>query len=139
LARGQSQRQAQRLLGRGISPSQGRFLHRTTQPQNKSRIHGHPCHVWDSNPRSYCTLTTIFVAGFLTRCLQWLFKHGSIFWNCCHVATANITIAGLSPRLRSFQIWQCRFRARDTIIVPPRMVPLGLCSVTSPRSNSYTS
>jgi hypothetical protein len=34
------------LLGRVISPSQGRYL---TQTQNK---HRHPCLEWDSNPRS---------------------------------------------------------------------------------------
>jgi hypothetical protein len=39
------------LFGRVISPSQGRFLHRTTQPQNKRR---HPCLEWDSNSRSHC-------------------------------------------------------------------------------------
>jgi hypothetical protein len=37
------------LLGQGISPSQGRYLYRTTQTQNKRK---HPCLEWDSNPRS---------------------------------------------------------------------------------------
>jgi hypothetical protein len=40
-------RQSTELLGRGISPSQGRYLH-------KHRINAdkHPCLEWDSNPRS---------------------------------------------------------------------------------------
>jgi hypothetical protein len=39
-----------RTLGRGITPSQGRYLHRTTQTQNKRRQISIP---WvDSNPRS---------------------------------------------------------------------------------------
>jgi hypothetical protein len=33
----------------GDHPSQGRYLHRTTQTQNKRR---YPCLEWDSNPRS---------------------------------------------------------------------------------------
>jgi hypothetical protein len=40
------------LLGRGISPSQGRFLHRITQTQNKRK---HPYLEWDSNSRSQCS------------------------------------------------------------------------------------
>jgi hypothetical protein len=31
------------LLGRGISPSKGRYLHKTTPNR-------HPCHEWNSNP-----------------------------------------------------------------------------------------
>jgi hypothetical protein len=42
-------RQSVGLLGRGISPSQGRYL---AQTQNK---HRHPCLEWDSNPRSQCS------------------------------------------------------------------------------------
>jgi hypothetical protein len=38
------------LLGRVISPSQGLYLHRTTQ-HRKTRDK-HPCLKWDSNPRS---------------------------------------------------------------------------------------
>jgi hypothetical protein len=41
-------RQSIGLLGRGISPTQSRYLHRTTQTQNKRK---HPCLEWDSNPR----------------------------------------------------------------------------------------
>jgi hypothetical protein len=41
-----------RIPWTGISPSQGRYLHRTAQTQNK---HRHPCHHWDSNPRSQCS------------------------------------------------------------------------------------
>jgi hypothetical protein len=37
------------LLGREISPSQGRYL---IQTQNKRR---HPCLEWDSNPRYHCS------------------------------------------------------------------------------------
>jgi hypothetical protein len=39
------------LLGRGISPSQGRYLH--TEPyKHRINAHRHPCLEWDSNPRS---------------------------------------------------------------------------------------
>jgi hypothetical protein len=41
-----------RPLGWGICPTQGRYLHRKTQPQNKRR---HPCLGWDSNPRFLCS------------------------------------------------------------------------------------
>jgi hypothetical protein len=42
------------LLGRGISPSQGRYLYRR---QHKHRInsHRHLCLKWDWNPRSQCS------------------------------------------------------------------------------------
>jgi hypothetical protein len=42
------------LLGRGISPSQGRYLH---MEQHKHRInaHRHPCLEWDSKPRLQCS------------------------------------------------------------------------------------
>jgi hypothetical protein len=46
-----SHTQSTGLLGREISPSQGLYLHRTTQTQNK-HTHRHPCIEWDSNPRS---------------------------------------------------------------------------------------
>jgi hypothetical protein len=41
------------LLGRGISPSHGRYLHKE---QHKHRINArrHPCIEWDSNPVSQC-------------------------------------------------------------------------------------
>jgi hypothetical protein len=39
------------LLGRGISPSQSRYLHTDQNKQNK-RTYKHPCLEWDSNPRS---------------------------------------------------------------------------------------
>jgi hypothetical protein len=39
------------LLGRGISPSQGRYLH-TEQHKQEKRAHRHPCFELDSNPRS---------------------------------------------------------------------------------------
>jgi hypothetical protein len=41
------------LLGRGISQSQGRYLH-TGQHKNKINAHRHPCLEWDWNPRSQC-------------------------------------------------------------------------------------
>jgi hypothetical protein len=41
------------LLGRGISPSQGRYLH-TGQQKHRINAYGHPCLKWDSNPRSQC-------------------------------------------------------------------------------------
>jgi hypothetical protein len=40
-----------RLLGRGISPSQGRYLH-TEQHRHRENAYRHPCLEWDSNPRS---------------------------------------------------------------------------------------
>jgi hypothetical protein len=43
--------QSVELLGRGISPSQGRYLH-TQQQKHRINAHRHPCLVWDSNPRS---------------------------------------------------------------------------------------
>jgi hypothetical protein len=46
--------QSVRLLERGISPSQGRYLHKE---QHKHRINAYryPCLEWDSNPRSQCS------------------------------------------------------------------------------------
>jgi hypothetical protein len=40
------------LLGRGISPSQGRYLHAGQHKQNKRTQYRHPYFEWDSNPRS---------------------------------------------------------------------------------------
>jgi hypothetical protein len=39
------------LLGRVISPSQGRYLH-TGQHKHRTNGHKHSCLNWDSNPRS---------------------------------------------------------------------------------------
>jgi hypothetical protein len=39
------------LLGRGISPLQGRYLH-TGQHKHRINAYRHPCLKWDSNPRS---------------------------------------------------------------------------------------
>jgi hypothetical protein len=39
------------LLGWGISPSQGRYLH-TRQHKNRIKASKHPCFKWDSNPWS---------------------------------------------------------------------------------------
>jgi hypothetical protein len=38
-------------LGRGISPSQGRYLH-TGQHKHRTNVHKHPCLKWDSNLQS---------------------------------------------------------------------------------------
>jgi hypothetical protein len=43
------------LLGRGISPSQGRYLH-TEQHKHKINAYRHPCLEWDSNPRFQCSV-----------------------------------------------------------------------------------
>jgi hypothetical protein len=43
--------QSVRLLGRGISPSQGRYLH-TEEHKHRINAHRHPCLEWDSKPRS---------------------------------------------------------------------------------------
>jgi hypothetical protein len=40
------------LLGRGISPSQGRYL--AQESTNRINGHKHPCLKWDLNPRSQC-------------------------------------------------------------------------------------
>jgi hypothetical protein len=45
--------QSVRLLERGISPSQGRYLH-TWQHKHRINTHKHSCLKWDSNPRSKC-------------------------------------------------------------------------------------
>jgi hypothetical protein len=42
--------QSVRLLGRGISLSQGRYLH-TEQHKHRINVHRHPCLEWCSNPR----------------------------------------------------------------------------------------
>jgi hypothetical protein len=42
------------LLRRGISPSQGRYLH-TKQHTRRINAHRHPCLEWDSNSRSQCS------------------------------------------------------------------------------------
>jgi hypothetical protein len=41
------------FLGRGISQSQGRYLH-TGQHKHRINAHWYPCLKWDSNPRSQC-------------------------------------------------------------------------------------
>jgi hypothetical protein len=41
------------LLGRGISPLQGRYLH-TGQHKHRINAHRYPCLEWDSNSRSQC-------------------------------------------------------------------------------------
>jgi hypothetical protein len=46
--------QSEGLLGRGISPSQGRYLH-TGQHKHRINAHRHPCLEWDSNPRPQCS------------------------------------------------------------------------------------
>jgi hypothetical protein len=50
----ESYTQSAGLLGRGISPSQGRYLH-TQQHKHRINAHKHPCLEWDSNPRSQCS------------------------------------------------------------------------------------
>jgi hypothetical protein len=42
------------LLERGISPSQGHYLHKK-QHKHKINAYRHPCLEWDSNPRSQCS------------------------------------------------------------------------------------
>jgi hypothetical protein len=41
------------LFGRGLSPSQNRYLH-TGQHKHRINAHRHPCLKWDPNPRSQC-------------------------------------------------------------------------------------
>jgi hypothetical protein len=42
------------LLGQGISPSQGRYLH-TRQHKHRINAHRHQCLEWDSNPQPQCS------------------------------------------------------------------------------------
>jgi hypothetical protein len=42
------------LLGRGISPSQGRYLH-TEQHKHRINAHRYSCLEWNSNPWSQCS------------------------------------------------------------------------------------
>jgi hypothetical protein len=42
------------LFGRGISPSQGQYLHKGQQ-RNRINAHIHPSLKWDSNPRFQCS------------------------------------------------------------------------------------
>jgi hypothetical protein len=46
-------RQSVGLLGREISPTQGRYLH-TGQHKHRINADRHPCLQWDSNPQSQC-------------------------------------------------------------------------------------
>jgi hypothetical protein len=48
-------RQSVGLLGRRISPSQGRYL-----PKQRLNTNGHPCFKWDLNPRSQCSSWRIY-------------------------------------------------------------------------------
>jgi hypothetical protein len=41
------------LFGRGMNPSQGRYLH-TRQHRQRKNPHRHSCLEWDSNPRFQC-------------------------------------------------------------------------------------
>jgi hypothetical protein len=41
------------LPGRGISPSQGHYLH-TGQHKHRINAYRYPCLEWNSNPRSQC-------------------------------------------------------------------------------------
>jgi hypothetical protein len=51
------------VLGRGISPSQGRYLH-TEQHNARINAHRHPCLEWDLNPRPQCSSSwRRFMAG----------------------------------------------------------------------------
>jgi hypothetical protein len=43
-----------RTPGRGISPSQGRYLH-TGKHKHRTKAQRHPCLKWYSNPRSQCS------------------------------------------------------------------------------------
>jgi hypothetical protein len=102
-----------RTLGLGISPSQGRYLH-TGQHKHRIKALRHPCHKWDSNPRSQClsglnkanitlsitghgriyphskkfVLTRRYVADCLRLVtgLTWLYKF--IFWDIVNVEIA---------------------------------------------------
>jgi hypothetical protein len=47
-------KQSVRLLGRGISSSQGRYRH-TELYKHRINAHGLRCLEWDSNPRSQCS------------------------------------------------------------------------------------
>jgi hypothetical protein len=49
-----SYRESVGLLGRGISPSQGRYIH-TEQHKHRRNPHRHPSLEWDSKPRLQCS------------------------------------------------------------------------------------
>jgi hypothetical protein len=49
-----SQPQSVGLLGRGMSPSQGLYLH-TEQHKHRINAHRHPCSEWDWNPGPQCS------------------------------------------------------------------------------------
>jgi hypothetical protein len=57
------------LLGRGISPSQGRYL-RTGQQKHRTNGHRHPCLEFNSNPRPQCSSEPRHAAGHCDRRLR---------------------------------------------------------------------
>jgi hypothetical protein len=82
-------RQLVGLLGRGISLSQGRYLHRTTQTQNKRT---HPCLKWDSEP-------TIPVFERAKKCYALDSAYDRLLWvNLVENLNSSITFGGsLTP------------------------------------------
>jgi hypothetical protein len=67
------------LLGRGISPSQGRYLD-TEQHKHRINEHSHPCLEWDSNPRSQCSSERRqFMLRPRGHCDRLLTIHGKLF------------------------------------------------------------
>jgi hypothetical protein len=66
------------LLGRGISPSQGRYMH-TGQNKHRINAHRHPCVKWNSYPRlvghveknSMCNIT-VFSDKKVLQCFGFL-------------------------------------------------------------------
>jgi hypothetical protein len=103
------------LFGRVISPTQGLYLHRTTQDR-KARTH--PCLKWDSKPRSQCSggrrLRAPDCAAIGTDVLwyikennfgmqrDWFGKHGFLFpMTCLYLKLINTIQCAKSERTPS--------------------------------------
>jgi hypothetical protein len=95
------------LLGRGISPSQGRYLH-TEQHKYIINAHRHPCLEWYSNPLFEGAKTV----QARPRCHCYL-PHTDCYYWCYHYCT--ITMSVLSPVSHS----SCLLPANLTGVVSP--------------------
>jgi hypothetical protein len=85
------------LLGRGIGPSQGRYLNTGQHKHRKTYTHiKHPCTEWDSNPRSPNTEKRIHTSNI--HALSGIRTHdpGSERAKTVHALDRSATVTGLS-------------------------------------------
>jgi hypothetical protein len=105
------------FLGRGISPSQGRYLH-TGQHKHRINVHRHPYLDGNSNPRSQCSSRRRQLMPYTARPLWWASKL-SLNLGKCPIHNKTLAVIQESEEYITLSLLEIFVRIAGTFFLRP--------------------